>query len=127
VIAEMERTVLEAEGLEGVVLRYGWFYGPGTHFGQGGGSIAEDVRRRRFPIVGRDDPAPMRDWLPVYADAIGAKPPRRVPAWLAWIFVGRAAVTLDVQPGASNERVKRALGWAPRWPSWREGFREAPR
>ena len=142
-------------GIAGVVLRYGWFYGPGTLYAAGG-SIAEDVRRRRFPLVGGgtgvfsfihvddaasatvaaiegdstgvfnvvdDDPAPMRDWLPVYAGALGAPRPLRVPSWLARLgaagFVVGSARHLR---GASNARARAELGWAPAWPSWREGF-----
>ena len=51
-IRELEATVLATKGAESVVLRYGVFYGPGTSLGEGG-SIADDVRRRRIPIVGR--------------------------------------------------------------------------
>jgi 2-alkyl-3-oxoalkanoate reductase len=156
-IAEMERMVLEADGL---VLRYGWFYGPGTWWGEGG-STARDVARRRYPVVGDgsglysfvhvedaaaatvaavergapgvynvvdDEPAPMREGLPVYASAIGARPPRRAPLWLVRLLAGSAAAAMATAlPGASNARAKRELGWEPRWPSWRTGFREAPR
>jgi nucleoside-diphosphate-sugar epimerase len=158
VIAEMERAVLDAD-LDGLVLRYGWFYGPGTYYGEGG-SMAADVRKRRFPVVGSgsglfsfihtddaadatvaavergapgvynvvdDDPAALRDWVPAYAEAIGAPPPRRVPVWLARLVAGKMASSMNVQPGASNAKAKRELVWAPRWSSWREGFREAPR
>jgi nucleoside-diphosphate-sugar epimerase len=157
VIVEMERSVLAAGG---IVLRYGWFYGPGTFHGAGG-SIEHDVRKRRFPIVGDgggmwsfvhvddaaaatvaaiergapgvynvvdDEPAAPRDWLPLYAEAIGAKPPRRVPVWLAALVAGRAAARMaGTMTGASNTRAKRELGWEPRWASWRTGFFEAPR
>ena len=156
-IAEMEQMVLAAGGL---VLRYGWIYGPGTFFGEGG-SMFEDVRRRRFPVIGEgsglfsfvhvddaaaatvaavergapgvynvvdDEPAPTRDWLPAYAEAIGARPPRRVPVWLARLLAGKATAGMSATlPGADNTRAKRGLGWEPRWPSWRTGFREAPR
>jgi 2-alkyl-3-oxoalkanoate reductase len=158
-IDQMERAVAGAEGLEGLVLRYGWFYGPGTFYGEGG-STAEDVRRRRFPQVGKgtglfsfvhvddaasatviavergapgiynivdDDPAPQHQWLPVYADSVGAKRPLRVPVWVARLAVGKIATMAGVQPGASNAKAKRELGWEPRWPSWRQGFRDAPR
>jgi 2-alkyl-3-oxoalkanoate reductase len=158
-IDEMERAVLGAEGLEGLVLRYGWFYGPGTFYADDG-SMAHDVRKRRFPVIGKgtglfsfvhvddaasatvaavergapgiynivdDDPAPQREWLPAYAEAIGAKKPLRVPVWIARLVVGKIATMAGVQPGASNAKAKRELGWEPRWPSWREGFRDAPR
>jgi nucleoside-diphosphate-sugar epimerase len=156
VIAEMERSVVDAGGL---VLRYGWFYGPGTYNGEGG-SLTDDVRRRRFPIVGSgaglwsfvhvddaaaataiavergapgvynvvdDEPAALRDWIPEFADSIGARPPRRVPFWLARLIAGKVVSGMNVQPAASNAKARRELGWEPRWPSWRDGFRDAPR
>jgi nucleoside-diphosphate-sugar epimerase len=159
VIDEMERAAVGADGLEGLVLRYGWFYGPGTYYADDG-SIAQDVRRRRFPVIGKgtglysfvhvddaasatvaavergapgiynvvdDDPAPQREWLPAYAEAIGARKPLRVPVWVARLVVGKIATVASVQPGASNAKAKRELGWEPRWRSWREGFRDAPR
>ena len=147
--------VLEAEGL---VLRYGWFYGPGTYYAADG-ATAEDVRRRRFPVIGSgaglfsfihvddaaaatvaavergapgiynvvdDEPAPMREWLPAYAEAIGAKPPRRAPVWLARLIAGRFVAQMATRlPGASNAKAKRELEWTPGRPSWREGFRGA--
>ena len=155
---EMEELVLGAEGLEGVVLRYGFFYGPGTYYADDG-TTTSDVRRRRMPVVGKgtglfsfihvddaadatvaavergapgiyniadDEPAPMRDWLPVFAEAAGAGKPFRVPVWLAR-FVGGREVPIFAQElrGASNEKAKRELGWQPAHPSWRTGFREA--
>jgi nucleoside-diphosphate-sugar epimerase len=159
VTQEMERSVVEADWLEGVVLRYGWFYGPGTYYGEGGSTTA-DVRKRRFPVIGRgsglssfihvddaasatvtaveggppgvynivdDEPAPMREWLPLYAEAVGAKKPLRIPVWVARLFAGPMAGLLNTLPGASNAKAKRELGWEPRWRTWRTGFREAPR
>jgi 2-alkyl-3-oxoalkanoate reductase len=158
ILKQMERSVTSAEDLEGLVLRYGFFYGPGTHYAADG-AYATDVRKRRLPIVGEgtgvtsfihvddaadatvaavsrgapgvynitdDEPAPMREWVPVYAAAAGAKPPRRVPVWLARLVAGRpvAAFALDLR-GASNEKAKRELGWQPAHPSWRTGFAES--
>jgi 2-alkyl-3-oxoalkanoate reductase len=153
----LERSTLETPGLEGVVLRYGYLYGPGTHYASDG-SWAKDVSRRRLPIIGKgtgifsfihvddaasatvaaldrgsgiynvcdDDPAPMAEWVPVYAEAVGAQPPRRVPVWLArWVAGKQPAVMATRLEGASNEKAKRELGWQPRHPSWRQGFREA--
>ncbi len=70
-----------------------------------------------------DDPAPMREWLPVLASALDAKPPRRVPRWLGRLLAGEAATVMmtDVR-GASNEKAKRELGWQLRYPSWRQGL-----
>jgi nucleoside-diphosphate-sugar epimerase len=70
-----------------------------------------------------DDPAPVREWLPVYAEAVGAKPPRRLPTWLVRLIAGKAAVVMGTQVrGASNAKAKRELAWTPRYPSWRQGF-----
>jgi nucleoside-diphosphate-sugar epimerase len=155
-IQYLENAVLRTDGVEGTVLRYGGFYGPGTSLGEGGFQL-EGVRRRRFPIVGGgtgvssfihiddaatatlaaiergkpglynivdDDPAPVAEWLPALAAAIGAKPPRRVPAWVARLFVGEHGVVLMTEGrGASNAKAKRELGWQPAYPSWRDGFR----
>jgi nucleoside-diphosphate-sugar epimerase len=75
-----------------------------------------------------DEPAPARDWLPVLADAVGAKPPRHVPAWLIQLILGRDAVMGATQSrGASNAKAKRELGWTLRYPSWRQGFAAAYR
>ena len=156
-VEALERSTLETPGLDGVVLRYGFFYGPGTAYASDG-SWAEDTRRRRLAIVGRgsgifsfvhvrdaasaafaamnrgsgiynvcdDDPATMAEWVPVYAAALGAKRPRRVPLWLARLVGGKQAATRAQRlEGASNEKAKRELGWRPRYPSWRQGFREA--
>lgn len=154
----MEDEIVAAEDMDGLVLRFGLWYGPGTTWAPDGYS-AREVGRRRFPIVGDgggfysfvhvddvasatiaaldrgspgvynvadDEPAPMREWLPVYAEALDARPPRRVPRWLARIVAGRYAVYMATElRGASNEKAKRALGWQPRWASWRQGFREA--
>ena len=74
-----------------------------------------------------DEPAPWREWLPVYADAIGAKRPWRVPRFLARILAGEYGVMLATDlRGASNERARAELGWAPRHATWRQGFRDSP-
>jgi len=72
-----------------------------------------------------DEPAPTRDWLPVLAKALGAKPPRHVPRWLARLFMGEGLVMMTESRGASNAKAKRELGWTLRYPSWRQGFAAA--
>jgi nucleoside-diphosphate-sugar epimerase len=75
-----------------------------------------------------DDPAPVREWVPVLARAAGAKPPRRIPRWLARLAAGEAVVAMMTEiRGASNAKARRELGWTPAYPSWREGFAEALR
>jgi nucleoside-diphosphate-sugar epimerase len=70
-----------------------------------------------------DDPAPLREWLPAIARSIGARPPRRVPAWLARRLASPAAVVMMTDArGASNAKAKAELAWTPAWPTWREGF-----
>jgi nucleoside-diphosphate-sugar epimerase len=72
-----------------------------------------------------DEPATVGEWLPVLADALGAKPPRHLPRWLGRLLAGEAVVMMETEArGASNAKAKAELGWEPRWRSWREGFRE---
>jgi nucleoside-diphosphate-sugar epimerase len=72
-----------------------------------------------------DEPAPVREWLPVLANALGAKPPRHFPVWLARLFAGKAVVVMATESrGASNAKAKRELGWTLRYPSWGQGFPE---
>ncbi|HYJ21583.1 MAG TPA: NAD(P)-dependent oxidoreductase [Solirubrobacterales bacterium] len=158
-VADLERQVLGAEGIEGIVLRYGWLYGSGTYYDRDG-QQAEEVMKRRLPIVGKgtgifsfvyvedaasatvaalergapgstynvvdDEPAPLREWVPVYAEALGAKPPRHVPLWLARLVAGKDVAASAVgMRGASNAKARRELGWEPAHPSWRQGFRDA--
>lgn len=140
----------------GLVLRYGFFYGPGTYFA-GDGSTTQQIRARRYPVVGGgegvlsvvhvadaaaatalaaergpagvynvadDEPTPVRELVPAVARLLGAKPPWRVPVWLARLLAGSYAVAAATQVrGASNEKAKRELGWTPLLPSWREGLR----
>jgi nucleoside-diphosphate-sugar epimerase len=71
-----------------------------------------------------DDPAPVGEWLPYLAEAIGAKPPLRLPAWLVRPMIGAPGVAaMTTIRGSSNAKARRELGWAPRYASWRDGFR----
>ncbi len=134
----------------GIALRYGGFYGapkdglletvrkrqfPIVGNGDGVSSFIhlddaaaatvlalEHDRAGIYNIVD-DEPAPAREWLPVLANLLGAKPPRHVPRWLARLVAGEAAVMMGTASrGASNAKAKRELGWSLRYPSWREGF-----
>jgi 2-alkyl-3-oxoalkanoate reductase len=70
-------------------------------------------------------PAPVREWLPVLAKALGAKPPRHFPVWLARLFAGEANAVMSIESrAASNAKAKRELGWTLHYPTWRQGFAE---
>jgi nucleoside-diphosphate-sugar epimerase len=137
---------------EGIVLRYGAFYGPGASE-----LLLDAVRKRQVPVIGGgtgissfieitdaaaatlaaveggapgaynvvdSDPAPVAEWLPYLAKVAGARPPLRVPAWLVRLLAGEFVVALMTSArGSSNEKARKELGWEPRYPSWREGFR----
>ena len=156
-IKYLEQAVTGADWTEGIALRYGGFYGPGTSLGLDPvGEQIEMIQGRKFPVAGKgtgvwsfihiedaaaatveavehgkrgvynivdDEPAPVSEWLPELAKAVGAKPPRHVPLWLARAFGGEVATVMmrDLR-GSSNDKAKRELGWQPRYPSWREGF-----
>jgi nucleoside-diphosphate-sugar epimerase len=146
----LEEVVTDAGG---IALRYGIFYGAPNDgliepirkrrypiIGDGGGFASfihlDDAAAATvlalehdgpgiFNVVD-DEPAPVREWLPVAAEALGAGPPRRFPRWLARLVAGEAAVVMGTEArGASNAKAKRELGWELRYPSWREGFAAA--
>jgi nucleoside-diphosphate-sugar epimerase len=134
----------------GIALRYGGFYGAANdalidpvrkrrfpiiadgaaifswlHLDDGAAATVAALDRSGPAIynIVDDEPAPVRDWLPVLAEALGAKPPRRVPTWLARVVAGHAAVVLGTETrGSSNAKAKRELGWTPGYASWRLGF-----
>jgi nucleoside-diphosphate-sugar epimerase len=135
----------------GAVLRYGGFYGAGADDEQltfvrkrlvpivGGGTgytsfvhiddaasatvLAVELRARGVFNIVDDEPAPFHEWLPYYAACAGAKPPRRIPAWLARLAIGEMMVSMMTEGrGFSNAKAKRELGWDLRYPSWRQGF-----
>lgn len=150
VMNHLEDVVVRAGG---AVLRYGAFYGPGANedqvrlvrkrmlplVGAGTGYLSwvhvddaasatvlalEQQARGVFNIVD-DEPAPVSEWLPYLAECVGAKPPLRIPGWLARLLAGEMVVGMMIKGrGFSNAKAKRELGWELRYPSWRQGFRE---
>jgi nucleoside-diphosphate-sugar epimerase len=146
----LEDVVVKAGG---AVLRYGGLYGPGANDDQvklvrkrmfplvGGGTgyfswvhvddaasatvlALEQKATGVFDIVD-DEPAPVSEWLPYLAQCAGAKPPRRIPAWLARLLAGEMVTGMMTQGrGFANAKAKRELGWQLRYPSWRQGFKE---
>ncbi|MEV4174705.1 NAD(P)-dependent oxidoreductase [Nonomuraea sp. NPDC049709] len=149
-VHHLEDAVVKAGG---AALRFGGLYGPGATdeqaelirarkfplIGHGTGYASwvhvddaasatvlavEHQAKGVFNIVD-DEPAPAGQWLPYLAEAVGAKPPMRVPAWLARLLAGEVAVIMMTEGrGFSNAKAKQELGWRPRYPSWRQGFRE---
>jgi 2-alkyl-3-oxoalkanoate reductase len=149
-IRHIEETVPGAVP-EGLVLRYGFFYGHGAS-----DSMLEIVKKRQMPVIGGgtgiwsfteitdaaaataaavtrgapglynivdDDPATVREWLPYLSECLGVKAPMRAPVWLGKLLAGELVVSLMTQTrGSSNEKARQELGWAPRYASWREGF-----
>ncbi|MFG3224743.1 NAD-dependent epimerase/dehydratase family protein [Kitasatospora sp. NPDC048194] len=149
-ISHLEAAVVRAGG---AVLRYGGFYGPGANDDQvmmvrkrmfplvGGGTgytswvhiddaasatvLAVEQRAQGVFNIVDDEPAPVSEWLPYLAKCAEAKPPRRLPAWLARLLAGEMVVGMMTEGrGFSNAKARRELGWELRYPSWRQGFRE---
>jgi 2-alkyl-3-oxoalkanoate reductase len=146
----LDQTVTDAGG---TVLRYGGFYGAANDglvepvrkrqfpiVGDGGGVFSfihlDDAAAATVLALEHDgpaiynvvddEPARVREWLPVLANVLGAKPPRRVPVWLARLIGGELAVIIGTEShGASNAKAKHELGWTLRYPSWRQGFAAA--
>lgn len=155
-IRYLEEAVTATAGAEGVVLRYGAFYGPGTSLRRDGGEVTDAIRARKVPVVGAgggvwsfvniedaadatvaavehgspgvynvvdDEPAPVSEWLPAVAAALGAKAPHHLPRWLGRLLAGEAAAVMMTEVrGASNVKAKRELNWIPRHSSWRDGL-----
>jgi 2-alkyl-3-oxoalkanoate reductase len=149
-MAYLEQSVTE---FGGIALRYGAFYGAANdalikpvrkrrypiigdggaitswiHLDDAAAATVLALEHEGPPIynIVDDEPAPVREWLPVLAQALGAKPPRHFPTWLARLVAGEAAVVMGTDArGASNAKAKRTLGCTPRYPSWRQEFAAA--
>ena len=131
-IRYLEQRVTEAKPVEGIVLRYGSLYGPGTAYST---DFVEQIRKRRMPLIGGgtgiwsfvhvddaaaatvlaldrgsrgvynivdDDPAPIADWLPFLADVVDAKPPHRLPTWVGRIAGGQAITSMSTRITGSS-------------------------
>ena len=149
--SELEKLLLENSNLEGIALRYGFFYGPGTWFNPDG-DVAQQVRQKQFPVVGNgegvwswlhiqdaaiatvaaaevgnpgvylianDQPLPVREWLPAFAQWLSAPPPPRVSVEDALKTGGADAVYYGTtMRGVSNAKAKRELNFRPRPLEW---------
>jgi len=72
-----------------------------------------------------DEPVPVNVWLPALANALGARPPRRLPAWVGALLLGDGGLSMmTLARGGSNAKSKRELAWQPSFASWRRGFVE---
>ena len=149
-MAHLDQAVIAAGG---IALRYGGFYGDPDQLvtavrkrqypiiGDGAGVmsfihlddaatatvLALDQAGPAIYNITDDEPAATRDWLPVLAAVLGAKPPRHAPTWLARLIMGGGLAMMAQSRGAANGRARKELGWTPRYPSWRQGFPAAYR
>jgi len=150
VVTEIEHRLLGTPDIEGIALRYGFFYGPGTWFNPDG-DVARQVREQQFPIVGNgngvwswlhiedaamatvaaaeqanpgvylianDQPLPVREWLPAFAQWLDAPPPPHVSiedALADDVYYGTQ------MRGVSNAKAKRELNFKPRPLEWTVG------
>jgi nucleoside-diphosphate-sugar epimerase len=149
-IRHLENAVTAAP-LQGLALRYGSLYGPGSSE-----QFVRLLKRRQMPVVGDgagiwsflhvsdaaaatvaavtagrpgiynivdDEPAAVAEWLPVMARGSGASPPLHVPAWVGRLVGGEAGLSMMTRiRGCSNAKAKKELDWQPFWPTWRDGF-----
>ncbi|MDR7300146.1 nucleoside-diphosphate-sugar epimerase [Haloactinomyces albus] len=154
-VEALEETLLTCPDIEGMALRYGSLYGPGTSFAPTG-VMHRMVRGSAVPLIEDgagltsfthvddaagavldvleggepgaynvvdNEPAEIGEWLPAYAHMIGGPAPvsltlNQAREQLDWLTVHQ----LTEQRGATNFRLREAVGWRPAWPSWREGF-----
>lgn len=150
-VTELEHRLLGSLDIEGIILRYGFLYGPGTWFNPDG-DVAKQVRQQQFPIVGNgegvwswlhiedtaiatvaaaehgnpgiyiianDEPLPVREWLPAFAQWLNAPPPPQISVEDALKAGGADAVYYGTQMrGASNAKAKRELNFQPRPLEW---------
>jgi nucleoside-diphosphate-sugar epimerase len=71
-----------------------------------------------------DEPAAVAQWLPELANAVGAKPPFRLPAFLARLILPEHLfVMMTDMRGGSNAKFRRTFNWRPEFSTWRDGFR----
>jgi nucleoside-diphosphate-sugar epimerase len=137
-------------GGDGVVLRFGFFYGPDSDFFR---DIVKMVRKGWSPTMGRpdgyqssvshddaaeaviaalalprgtynvvdDEPLTKRDLVDSLADRLGVSHPRFLPSWLPLLF-GSLGRTLARSQRISNRKLREASSWRPKYPSVREGW-----
>ena len=152
--AEASAARFTAAGGAGVVLRFGGFYGPDPFLREMSGVVrrgwaplpgpagaywssvshddagtavvaALEVPAGTYNVVD-DEPLARRAWADALAEALGVPPPRLIPAWLTALG-GKTMELASRSQRVTNAKLKRASGWAPRWPSARDGLREAVR
>ena len=157
--ARYNRSVLAAEastarfaerGGQGVVLRFGWFYGPDDSVTR---TLLESVRRGRFPLLGRpegysswlahddaatavvaalkvpsgiynvveDNPLRRRELAQGIAALLHVGPPRFLPSWMTSLS-GSVGQTLARSLRISNRKFKQASGWTPSYPTALSGL-----
>jgi nucleoside-diphosphate-sugar epimerase len=150
--AEHAAQAFAADGREGIVLRFAFFYGPDSDFLH---SMIANVRRGWAPAFGPDgyvssvshddaasavvaalnlpegiynvtdnEPVTRREFFRALAASVGASEPRFPPAWISHLL-GSLGETLARSQRMSNRKLRTASAWAPKFPSVREGLAEA--
>jgi nucleoside-diphosphate-sugar epimerase len=86
---------------------------------------AAEAGRSGLWHVTDDEPATVREMLFEFSRELGAPPPRRVPLWLARLFLPKAVVEFFTRSTRTSNRLFREeVGWSPRFPSFKDGLRD---
>ena len=148
--AEASSQRFSEAGGTGIVLRFGWFYGPGAahseqllalarrhvcaqigpaggyvssiHVDDGGAAVAAVLQAAAgiYNVVD-DEPLTKRAYAEALGEAGGKRPWLRVPG-RAGLLLGDRSTSLTRSLRVSNAKLRRETGWAPQYPSAREGL-----
>lgn len=98
-----------------------------THVDDAADAIAAVIEARGSGIFHAvdDRPVSLADYFIAFAEALGAPKPKNVSRGLARLALGRETLEfLTLSTCTSSARLRQELGWIPRYPTVREGFRQ---